>query len=273
MQNSKKKKRKKGGIFKDIIIWFFIVAAIAVVIFYMIDTNPSVNLTSNINRFFSAVYIGDYNKAMTYLSSDLKSTMNPVQLQSFLKQTSHIDYKMANWRSKNISDDIVDMVGYVKLPDGKQSEIEIIFRNEDGKWKILSIKDESNQVLSKNLNKKIPSLDSLKIMAVATLKELSKAIVSKNYTDFYRNIALSWRIKTSEQKLAEKFNKFYADGDTLLPAKNPFIVFDKVPHISDDGKLILEGYYPTESFPIYFDLEYSYEEPAWRISDVEIKKE
>ncbi len=239
----------------------------------MTNINSSVDLTSNLNQFFSVVDLGDYNKAMTYLSADLKSSMNPVQLESFLRQTSHIDYKMAKWRSKSISDDLVEMVGFVKLPNGNQSEIIITFTNEDGKWKIYSIKDESNQVLSKDLNKKIPPIDSLKILAISTLKKLSNAIISKDYSEFYKNISLTWRIKTNEQKLADKFNKFYSNGDTLLPASNPFIVFDKVPHISDNGKLILEGYYPTETFPIYFDLEYSYEEPAWKISDVEIKKE
>lgn len=266
----KKTPQKRRVTVKDLIIWILIAGTVVAVYIY-VSGNSSHNFADTADKFFEAAKRNNYMEAINYLSENLKSTMTPLQLEKYINQMADVDYRLANWQTRTISDNVVELMGLFNSSEtGKPSEVNVIFIMNGGNWKILSVKMQYSGDAKEKLTKSIPPLDSLKSMADSSLTLVANSVKAGNYFDLYKTLSRNWRLKTSEAALKEKFSKLQEQNIDLTPSETFGLVFSEVPVISPKGDLVLKGYYPTSSTPISFVLSYRDEESQWMLDDVDI---
>lgn len=116
-----------------------------------------------------------------------------------------------------------------------------------------------------------PPPDSLlKAMVNTTMLDFALAVNAKDFTDFYATVADLWQAQTTPEALDNAF-KVFSDQNldfTVLQEFEP--QFTEPPFFDDDGWLILRGQYPTQPSVVYFDLQYLFEETAWRLVSINI---
>lgn len=268
--NEQKKPTKRRISARDFIIWFLI-AGLIVAAYLYVSNKSSHDFKLEANKFFAAAKNNNYLEAINYLSNNLKSTMTPIQLERFINRMATVDYKSTRWETRSISDEIVELLGETNTQNNDlPSSIDVIFIMSENDWKILSIKTDLASVSKEEMNNSIPPLDSLNHLATASLNLIANSIKIGNYFDLYKDISRTWRMKTSESDLQNKFSQLSNQNIDLTPSESFGIVFSEVPEITQKGSLVLKGYYPTNSVPISFVLSYKNEDSLWVLDDVDM---
>jgi hypothetical protein len=261
----KRKKSKSQGV---LILILFAVAAAA--IFLYVSNFTAINFQSKAEAFFNAAAQNNYPEAVSFLSSGLKASLTPAELEKYVNRMATVNYTSSGWNKRTISDNLVELLNSSGSGEHTSSNIEIVFVKENGDWKILSIKVKGPVSSPSEAVKKIPSLDSLKSLVYASLNILSYAITSGNFFDFYRALSLQYQHKTTPSGLKTSFNVYGQQGISLKPTDESGVVFDEVPDISAEGVLLLKGYYPTRQYPVYFELGYRQELFQWRLDNIKV---
>lgn len=261
-----KNRSKKSG---AVLIIIFFAAVIAAVYLYVSNIN-STDFESKAEGFFRASAQNNYAVALSYLSSNLKKSLTPAQLVNYIKQMSAVIYKSSAWNTRNLSDNLVELINSAGAGEVSSSGVAVIFIKENNDWKILSIHTAEKVKNPAELMKKIPPLDSLKSLVVESLNELSGAAASGNYFTFYNKLSQEYRLKTSEASLKKIFDEYQRQGISLKPSDEFGIVFDEVPVVLTPGVLMLKGYYPTTQYPVYFEMGYRNELSRWKLDSIKI---
>ncbi len=271
MEERREHKKRRLTI-KDLIIWLLIAVVISAV-FVFVFNSSSYDFTDKANKFFEAAKQNNYLVAINYLSNNLKNTMTPIQQEKFINRMAEVDFRSAQWETRTISDNLVELLGRINNSTGNVSEVDVVFISEGDDWKILGVKTQLASDASKELAKSIPPLDTLKNMADSSLVLIAQSINAGTFFDLYKEISRNWRLKTSESQLQSKFNEYKDKNIDLTPSKSFGLVFSEVPVISDKGDLVLKGYYPAKTIPVSFVLSYRYEAFQWKLDDVDISTE
>ena len=257
---------------KDLIIWLLI-GVVIVAVFVFVSNSSSYDFSDKANNFFQAAKENNYLVAINFLSNNLKKTMTPIQQEKFINRMAEVDYRSVQWDKRNISGNLVELLGQINNSSGNGTEVDVVFISEGDDWKILGVKTQFAKDVSKELSQSIPPLDSLKGMVSSSLQLIAQSINAGNYFELYKEISRNWRLKTSESQLQSKFNQYKDNNIDLTPSKSFGLVFSEVPNISDKGDLVLKGYYPTKDLPVSFVLSYRYEASEWKLDDVDITTE
>ncbi|HEY6979453.1 hypothetical protein [Reyranella sp.] len=103
---------------------------------------------------------------------------------------------------------------------------------------------------------KVPGERSLEALVKATLLSWNDANVTGNYTVFHAKLSKPFREQFPPDRLKQIFKKF-ADKDidiAVVAAMRP--TYDPAPAVDGDGKLVVNGYFPTEPLRVIFALEF-----------------
>jgi hypothetical protein len=139
------------------------------------------------------------------------------------------------------------------------------YKYEEADWKLVGI--EVNVSPSRPT---LPSQETVKEMAKATMLDLAIAIKAKDFRGFYQKIASLWKGQTTAEALAENFRSFTEQGMdlTVLQAFDP--VFTGTPALDENDWLTVEGYYPSKPFRAYFTMKFLSEDGVWKLAAVDL---
>lgn len=118
---------------------------------------------------------------------------------------------------------------------------------------------------------KVPGERALEALVKATLLTWNDANVTGNYTVFHAKLSKPFRDQFPPDRLKQIFKKF-ADEDIdidVVAALKP--VYEPVPAIDGDGKLVVNGYFPTEPMRVIFALEFIPSDGEWKLIGINVK--
>ena len=118
---------------------------------------------------------------------------------------------------------------------------------------------------------KVPSERGLEALVKTTLLTFNDANVTGNYEVFHAKLSKPFREQFSVERLArrfQEFNKKHIDFD-IVAALKP--AYDPPPKVDDDGKLLVNGHFPTEPLQVYFNLEFIPSDGEWKLIGINVK--
>jgi hypothetical protein len=118
---------------------------------------------------------------------------------------------------------------------------------------------------------KVPGERALEALVKATLLTWNDANVTGNYTVFHAKLSKPFRDQFPPDRLKQIFKKF-ADKDIdidVVAALKP--VYEPAPAIDGDGKLVVNGYFPTEPMRVIFALEFIPSDGEWKLIGINVK--
>jgi len=252
----------------------FLIVLSVIIVFVGVIVAGVFYLTSGITRtadeFFNSVKKNDMQAAYTYLSEGFRASTPQERLETFLRSNALNNYKSASWSNRSITWKTGKVEGTIETADGGTIPIKIEFVKETGGWKILSIQKEMAGLNPQEAKKTVPDDDTLRRMTDTTVREFALAVNKKDFTDFYNSLSELWKSQITPEKLKDLFKVFIDNNVDLTIVKQHKPVFSKVPEISKDGTLELEGYYPTKPSATYFKLTFLYEHPAWKLAGIRV---
>lgn len=121
---------------------------------------------------------------------------------------------------------------------------------------------------------KLPTERGLEALVKSSLLSFNDANVTGNYTVFHAKLSKPFREQFSPEKLKATFKEF-ADKNIdidLIAALKPS--YDPAPVITDNGKLVVKGSFPTEPARVIFELDFIPSDGEWKLVriDVETKR-
>ena len=120
---------------------------------------------------------------------------------------------------------------------------------------------------------KVPSERGLEALVKATLLTFNDANVTGNYTVFHAKASKPFRQQFSPEKLQETFKDF-AEKDIdfdIIAAYKP--VYDPPPRVDKNGRLLVQGHFPTEPARVAYDLEFIPSDGEWKLISINVKTE
>ncbi|MGB9004613.1 MAG: hypothetical protein WCB96_02705 [Candidatus Aminicenantales bacterium] len=116
----------------------------------------------------------------------------------------------------------------------------------------------------------IPGPDQIRSLVKATMLDFALAVKAKDFTSFYKNIAMPWQAKTSAQELAQIFKSFIDQKIDLTVLDDLEPAYSKKPALDSQGWLVIEGTYPTKPSAVNFILKYIKEGATWKLAEIEV---
>ncbi len=258
---------------KKILIALGILAVVVTLIIVAVFQMTS-GIADVANNFFAEIKAGNIDLAYdSYLSEEFKAATSKDGLKSFLNGSMLSDYADATWPSRSMENNQGQLEGTITTSSGGTVPLAITFVSENEEWKILSIKLSQAGLTDDGSSAAMPDDIKLKRMTTESVYELALAINAKDFTAFYDKIGQLWKSQTTAENLKSGFKSFIDQNIDLTGMKDVDPVLSSPPSIDDNGFLSLVGYFPTQPSVVYFELDYAYEHPDWKMvgTSVEIK--
>ncbi|MEK7688304.1 MAG: hypothetical protein AAB398_07810 [Pseudomonadota bacterium] len=118
---------------------------------------------------------------------------------------------------------------------------------------------------------KLPTERGLEALVKSSLLSFNDANVTGNYTVFHAKLSKPFRQQFSPERLKETFKEF-AEKDIdidIIAAMKP--TYDPAPMIDDNGKLIVNGSFPTEPARVVFELDFIPSDAEWKLVRINVK--
>ena len=120
---------------------------------------------------------------------------------------------------------------------------------------------------------RVPGELALEALVKTALLSFNDANVTDNYTVFHAKLSKPFRDQFTPEKLKETFKTFaekHIDFD-IIAAYKP--VYDPEPKVDEQGKLLVQGYFPTEPTRVAYDLKFIPSDGEWKLIAINVKTE
>lgn len=226
------------------------------------------------DKFFGAVAAGDYDTAYQLVSSGFRRSASVEKMREFLESRDLDQYASADWTSWELTTEQGTLEGTINTTDGSTIPVTMVFVKAGEGWRIhyidagpAGVSDEEPETADVTM----PSDEELESLATQSIMALAAAVNAKDFTGFHEYVAELWQSQTEPEELQGYFQEFVDEGidmsyvDTLKP------IFSAPPSIDEDNVLHLKGYYTSQPSMTYFEFDYLYEYPNWRLIGVNVE--
>ena len=120
---------------------------------------------------------------------------------------------------------------------------------------------------------RVPSERPLEALVKASLLSFNDANVTGNFTVFHAKLSKPFRQQFTPERLQETFKSFaeqQIDFD-IIAAYKP--VYEPPASVNGEGRLIVNGYFPTEPTRVLFDLAFIPSDGEWKLISIHVKTE
>ncbi|MBV8187525.1 MAG: hypothetical protein JOY64_22795 [Alphaproteobacteria bacterium] len=117
---------------------------------------------------------------------------------------------------------------------------------------------------------KVPSDHVLEALVKSSLLSLNDANVTGDYSVLHAKLSKPFREQFSPDRLKETFREFagkHVDYD-IIAAYAP--VYSKPAAVDDEGKLLVEGYFPTTPNRLKFKLDFIPSDGEWKLIGIKV---
>ena len=118
---------------------------------------------------------------------------------------------------------------------------------------------------------RVPSEKALESLLKATLLSFNDANVTGIYTVFHARLSKPFRDQFPPERLEKVFAEFRAKQIDVDPIAALKPVYEPAPRVDGDGKLLVDGYFPTEPLRLVFSLEFIPSDGEWKLLGINVK--
>lgn len=236
-------------------------------------------MTEATDEFFSLLKQDKVEEAYEMTSEEFQASTSQEEFKSFLSKTSLGEFQSADWNSRQRgSGGEGTLEGTVHTTSGGNIPITVKLIKENEEWKILNLQKADAGIEEKGTSSKktVPEQEELKGLVHDTMLLAAESIESEDFSSFYGSVAELWRGQSSEEEfqkmMTNNFQSFIENKNIDLAAieeKDP--VFDQDPKINENGLLVVNGYYSIQPAPVYFQLQYTYEDTTWKLVGINME--
>ncbi len=115
----------------------------------------------------------------------------------------------------------------------------------------------------------VPDTDILETLAKESMNDFARSVKGDDFAVAYDGISKLWQSETSAGELRDVFKAFIEREIDLMPLTSLDPVFSEPPYISEEHRLVLNGYYTAQPM-VQFTFQYVYEHPKWALSGINI---
>ena len=117
----------------------------------------------------------------------------------------------------------------------------------------------------------VPTDRELEALVKGSLLTLNDANVTGNYSVLHAKLSRPFREQFSIEQFRAAFKQFRVENTDydIIAVMQP--AYDPRPSISEDGKLVVNGSFPTEPSRVRFDLEFIPSEGQWKLIAIQVK--
>ncbi len=260
-------------------MWKKIFGGFIVIIVLMVSLTlyGTSGMTDAVDEFFIHVKTKHYSDAYNLLSPDFKSSVTQEQFKTFLIQNSLTEFKKSNWSSRSFDNNMGKLEGTITTKSGDAIPLIIEFIKNNEEWKIYSIRKQTAglQTLEKKvveqkvkniqLTAQMPSQNVLISLTKESTQVFAQAVNAKDMSNFYSYISGFWQKDTSSEALDNAFDAFYRAGIDFTVLKSITPILNEKTKLLTDGRLLVEGHYPTSPSVVYFNYSYINENNNWKL--------
>lgn len=239
---------------------------------FTIACNAIFDMPKVADGFFNHVKNQHFDAAYEMVSKDFQKATSLDQFKQFLISTGLVNFKSSSWTSSKFENSQGEIKGTVETTDGGKIPLTMYFIKESSGWKIQRIEKESAglSMTSENDGKTVPADDDIKALAIESVYNLSQAINTKDFANFYSYISKLWQQQTDKDKLMSFFQEFIDKKIDISSVKGAEIVISDKPMIDENQLLIFKGYFITKPKNVNFELKYVYEHPDWKLVGISV---
>lgn len=189
-----------------------------------------------------------------------------------MERTGIDHYESSFWNNRSIQNNTGRLTGSIMTSDRRQIPVEVFFVLEDGRWKLLNIKPERGLESDQTTLKIVPKDEDLKKLVKETMILFDEAIKAGNFNQFYKESILSelWKSQAKPEDLNQAFKAIIDEKVDGAFVANVEPVFSEEPFIDEDEVLKVQGYFPSQKIVVFFELDYLYEHPRWKLIRIKV---
>lgn len=172
------------------------------------------------------------------------------------------------------------------LKDGRTVPLQVTLNEEAGAWRVFALEPlgelqtglagnpfsfaRTSRNLTSGFDRGLPSEESLRKLAVASLRDFDSATRTNSYTALYETIAQWWKDQIPIARLKRDLRPWSERRLTLEGLQASDLVLEPAPRFNLLGEILISGYVPRDGGRASFTLTYVYEVPKWWLAGIEV---
>lgn len=231
-------------------------------------------------EFFTLLKNENTEQAYNQTSQEFQATTTLSDFEEFVKDSLFDKYEDATWSRREINltgaRQIGVLEGAIETSTNAVIPLHIELIKENDKWRIRIITIKSAGIRSQGEKERIdiPDDATLQNLAYETLQIFSDNLRMDDFTPFHNYISAVWRIEITEEELREVFQgmrPFLDTIQTIAETSAQSVILTTTPSLDENNVLSIKGYIPLEGKALFFELNYLYERPEWKLVSINVK--
>ena len=117
----------------------------------------------------------------------------------------------------------------------------------------------------------LPSNEDNEKIALNTTLAFAQAVNAEDLSLLRLQTTEEFKARFNQDQLEETFRGFIEQKINLTPVEKLKPIFRNAPLITEDGTLILNGYFPTRPSQVEFDYNYLWRNGSWKINGISLE--
>src|SRR4028119_1668219 len=115
------------------------------------------------------------------------------------------------------------------------------------------------------------SQDQMRRLAKDTLLEFNKAVQQKDFSAFHATVATPFAAQVTPQQMRQAFRSFIGRKTNIAAIKDASAILQPGPSINERGVLHLQGFFPVQPLPVYFQNKYVWQDGKWKLLSIDVQ--
>lgn len=220
-------------------------------------------ITDTADEFFVAANEGNYDRAYSLTSQQLRRATNPDQLRAFIEDYGLDEVTDTSWGSRSINDERGELTGTLTTESGGSIPVEIDLVQENGQWKIVYVNVDtagleaagggiSGSGEGSAQTNVIPSAEYQTDVAHMVSSQFQRSLSDPDFSEF----AWLWIDGADMDLIGRQFEGFrpFEREMRMIRVSDP--VVQTASELNDNGFLEVSGYYDIDAGRFDFTYEF-----------------
>ncbi len=195
-------------------------------------------------------------------------------------------YELDPWRDRTLELTNRSRIrGWLIDLGGEDVRFTLDMVRETGEWRVLSFTDAPRHDCGPGAwFRMLPLREDLYALTNRTITDFAEAIKKGDFTDFYEDMSLTFKIGVSLGRLQQAYQEYIDAGIDITGVGVLEPVYLELPEFTVgsvgfeeasyeiEDVIVIEGYYPLEPLPVPFKFRYVYQHPEWKLFQLYVQQ-
>lgn len=222
------------------------------------------------DRLVEAVRANDTPALGDLMSTELRAQATPEKLMHMTRTWGLGEATGVSWKKWETGTEGAKIEGSFTHPDGTSQELSMRFVRQGGAWKLNGIDSKIPGLITDPLALAVPDSKELEGMIAQVTREFGRGVRERNFTALYSLMSSGTRSVLPIEELDTNFAPFVQAQLDVSPATGLTPILHAPAGIDTQGRLVVEGHYPSTPVQTHFNYRFERENDAWRLVSLNI---